>query len=194
MKEPVFREIFPSIVEFPNVVQNCEEIINLALSFEPLWRDAQVGIGSDLDTRKNIRSNRILDLFSDWDHPIQWFRLNQTVWQYAKIYSATMKASFVSMDDLQLLHYQSKDDFYHEHSDDGIGLSRIFSALLYLNDVEEGGETYFKKFDITIKPEAGKLVFFPANYAFSHEARPPIVGEKFVAVTWFSKEEKNNES
>ena len=183
MKTENFKEIFPSIVEFYDVVDDCDRFVNLALSPEQPWREAAVGLNNNINS--NIRSNRILNLLSNWDNPVEWFILNQIVWKYADIYGKMMGASFYSMDDLQLLHYRSNEDFYQEHSDDGPGLGRVFSSLLYLNNVDQGGETYFTKFDLSIKPQAGKLVFFPSNYPFSHEAKPPEFGEKFVAVTWF---------
>jgi hypothetical protein len=37
-----------------------------------------------------------------------------------------------------------------------------------------------------VKPKAGRLLMFPANYAYEHEALPPKSGEKFVVVTWFT--------
>ena len=42
--------------------------------------------------------------------------------------------------------------------------SRVMAYTLYLNSVEEGGETEFLYQGVKIKPEPGKLVFFPAYY------------------------------
>ena len=95
-------------------------------------------------------------------------------------------APFSNMEYLQLLHYSTGEGFYKPHADSGPGAQRIFSALLYLNDVEEGGETYFEKFDVKIKPKAGRLALFPSNYVYGHEARPPKSNDKFVIVTWFN--------
>ena len=90
------------------------------------------------------------------------------------------------MESVQLLHYKEGTGFYKSHWDAGPGMHRVFSALLYLNDVEDGGETYFTKFNKSIEPKAGRLALFPANYVFEHEARTPTKGSKFVAVTWFN--------
>ena len=56
--------------------------------------------------------------------------------------------------------------------------------ILYLNDVDEGGETHiiFDKKDINIKPEAGKLLIFPANFCFPHEGKKPISNSKYILV------------
>ena len=66
------------------------------------------------------------------------------------------------------------------------------SAILYLNDVTEGGETWFDKFGLSVKPEKGKLILFPSNYAYTHQALPPVNEKKYVVVTWFGMELDKN--
>lgn len=46
------------------------------------------------------------------------------------------------------------------------------SNLLYLNDNYDGGELYFPKYDLLIKPEAGMLVSFPGNFYNRHGIMP----------------------
>jgi hypothetical protein len=59
---------------------------------------------------------------------------------------------------------------------------RFISFFWYLNDVAEGGETEFV--DLTIKPEAGKLVIFPPLWMFPHKGNPPISNEKYLLSTY----------
>jgi 2OG-Fe(II) oxygenase superfamily len=44
-----------------------------------------------------------------------------------------------------------------------------YTMITYLNDDYEGGELYFKDYDILIKPKAGSMVVFPAT--FIHEVK-----------------------
>jgi hypothetical protein len=184
MKNTEFYQVGPCIIEFNDVIQDTQTIIDIAMEQED-WQRATVSI--DRDHNEKVRKNNILPIIPTYDKPSQWFYLNQVVWLYAGIYAQLFKTSFSHMEHLQLLHYTTDNDFYLPHADDGPGMNRIFSSLLYLNDVEEGGDTYFTNFDISIKPKSGKLVFFPANFTYIHEARPPISGDKFVLVTWFDK-------
>lgn len=69
---------------------------------------------------------------------------------------------------------------------------RTWTAMLYLNDVEEGGETYFKHLKLKIKPKRGMLVAWNnlyknglPNLKTLHEALPPISGQKYVITKWF---------
>lgn len=72
------------------------------------------------------------------------------------------------------------------HSEDG---SKEFSKrvgvyILYLNDVEEGGETEFLYFSKRVKPKKGRLMIFPPNYPWAHRGNPPLSGVKYILTGW----------
>ncbi len=69
---------------------------------------------------------------------------------------------------------------------------RTWTAMVYLNNVEEGGETYFKHLKLKIKPQKGTLVAWNnvykngiPNLKTMHEALPPVSGNKYVITKWF---------
>lgn len=69
---------------------------------------------------------------------------------------------------------------------------RTWTAMVYLNDVEEGGETYFKHLKLNVKPKQGTLIAWNnlyknglPNLKTMHEALPPISGNKYVITKWF---------
>lgn len=62
--------------------------------------------------------------------------------------------------------------------------TRICAFILYLNDVDEGGETEFLYQKTRIKPEKNKLLLFPANYTHIHRGNPPLSGEKYILTGW----------
>jgi hypothetical protein len=63
--------------------------------------------------------------------------------------------------------------------------SRIMFALLYLNDVEAGGETEFLYQSKRVQPKAGRLILAPAAFTHAHRGNPPLSGEKYVINSWF---------
>ena len=73
------------------------------------------------------------------------------------------------------------------------GGQRIVTALLYLNDVEEGGGTSFPKLDIISKAKKGKLIVFQnclnnttdVHPDSLHAGMPVIKGEKYAINLWF---------
>mgnify|MGYP003626212716 CR=1 FL=1 len=90
---------------------------------------------------------------------------------------------------------------YKPHFDQGEGLEykRLATAICYLNDVEEGGETVFPKLNITVKPQKGDLLYFRYDYPDNningltyHGGRPVKKGiEKWIHTTWLFKEKSN---
>jgi len=71
------------------------------------------------------------------------------------------------------------------------GGQRKYSALIYLNDDFEGGETYFPKINYTVKPEIGKMVIWEnlnkdnsLNYDSLHAGLPVLSNEKWICIVW----------
>lgn len=69
---------------------------------------------------------------------------------------------------------------------------RTFTVMIYLNDVEAGGETRFKHMDMELKPLAGKAVIWnnlkpdgTPNMNTLHQAKPVEKGYKAIITKWF---------
>ena len=77
---------------------------------------------------------------------------------------------------------------YHVwHIEKDKGLSYNHRALVwsvYLNDVEEGGETEFLHFSRRVKPKKGRIVIWPAGFPYLHRGNPPLSGEKYIVTSW----------
>jgi hypothetical protein len=77
--------------------------------------------------------------------------------------------------------------WYDTHVDASWQVYRVLSMLIYLNPQDyDGGETWFPRFDIKVKPESPAIVFFSSNYIYEHQAMPVTEGEKFVLVSWMN--------
>lgn len=97
---------------------------------------------------------------------------------------------------LQLLHY-GQGGHYIPHvdaetlytDDDGLELwektlDRDLSVVYFINDDFDGGELFFPKLDLLIKPKAGTLVCFPSDHNYIHGVKPVTAGRRFTVVTW----------
>jgi prolyl 4-hydroxylase len=69
---------------------------------------------------------------------------------------------------------------------------RTYTMMVYLNDVEEGGETKFTKVNFLVKPKKGKAVVWnnidkdiKGNWFSEHWGTPVIKGEKYIITKWF---------
>ncbi len=92
-------------------------------------------------------------------------------------------------------HYDSWD---HDGSEKSIrcmkyGGQRLYTALCYLNDVEEGGHTRFIKLQKQVEAKKGRLLVFSNVYEDTnkkhleseHAGMPVIKGEKWAFNLWF---------
>ena len=71
---------------------------------------------------------------------------------------------------------------------------RTWTFMIYLNDVEKGGHTYFKLLNLSIKPEKGMALAWynlkedseiEGNHYTVHAELPVEAGNKYVITKWF---------
>ena len=84
--------------------------------------------------------------------------------------------------------YVKNEGLYNWHVDTDLGentgnTTRCVSCIIYLNDIEIGGETDFGF--MKIKPECGKILFFPASWTFLHRGIMPESDDKYIITTWY---------
>jgi prolyl 4-hydroxylase len=92
--------------------------------------------------------------------------------------------------------YKTHHDFFHLNTDYleselQRGGQRTHTALIYLNDNFEGGETEFPKLNQIIKPQKNKLVIWKnlkdngdLNMDSLHAGLPVKLGSKYILVIW----------
>lgn len=87
-------------------------------------------------------------------------------------------------EEMRMKRYEPGTDEFGAHTDAwNLETSKRFLVYFwYLNDVTEGGETEFYGLDteIKIRPEAGKLIMFPATWQYLHAGLPPRSGNKYI--------------
>lgn len=65
--------------------------------------------------------------------------------------------------------------------------SRVMVSMLYLNDVEEGGETEFLFLSKRFSPKKGRFLIFPAGYTHIHRGNPPLKENKYIVTSWIER-------
>ena len=105
---------------------------------------------------------------------------------YCKVHNIAGNFNF---EKLRIKKYKNDgNEFFKTHTDiSSIKTSnRIVAVIIYLNDVEIGGETviYTNKIEHKIKPELGKLLIFPANFCYPHTGLPPVSNCKYIMTTF----------
>jgi Rps23 Pro-64 3,4-dihydroxylase Tpa1-like proline 4-hydroxylase len=103
---------------------------------------------------------------------------------YTEVVYPFAKANIKSREySVHLLRYE-KGGYLPAHQDHGVS-SRVLSAVMYLNDDYEGGEMIFQNSGVSIKPEAGSIVFFPSNFLYIHEVAEIKSGTRYSMPHWY---------
>ena len=61
---------------------------------------------------------------------------------------------------------------------------RSFVVQMYLNTIDEGGETEFLYINKRVKAKEGRVVIFPAAYTHTHRGNPAIGQDKYLITSW----------
>lgn len=69
-----------------------------------------------------------------------------------------------------------------EHA--SIELRRVLSFAIYLNDIQEGGETEFLHQSVRVTPKKGRIVIWPAGFPYVHRGNPPLKENKYILTSW----------
>ena len=93
--------------------------------------------------------------------------------------------------------FRAHHDFFHESQSywedmKAQGGQRTWTAMIYLNDVEEGGSTWFPNAGIRVKPKRGLLLAWnnmgpdgSPNEMTLHEGVAVTKGTKYIVTKWF---------
>jgi prolyl 4-hydroxylase len=134
---------------------------------------------NDKKTFKNIPPRNYYCLgvnsenFSDVKCKELVFAYKEAIFNYQKIYKYS---SFqheglygITKNDFMIKVFENGecyDEFHHEKTNDTY--YRTLSTILYLNDIDEDGETEFFYQNVKIKPKQGLLIVWPAQWTHTH--------------------------
>lgn len=176
--------------------ENCDRLVYM---FD---RAKELGFVSDRRTSENMASYKKDDEALFAQSLIENFQIDirslgdyklfvETFWkkaypEYINKYSIIQEATEHKLDKIKIqktevgggYHMWHCEDHHHEHMD------RVLTWILYLNDVEEGGETEFLYYPKRIKPKKGTFIMWPAGFTHTHRGNPPISNSKYIATGW----------
>ncbi|MED4205904.1 2OG-Fe(II) oxygenase [Neobacillus mesonae] len=172
----------PLIVVLGNVLSNEECDRLMEMSKDRLHRSK---IGGTRDTN-GLRTSSSM-FFQDGE--------NEMIARIEKRISQIMNIPIEHGEGIQVLNYKI-DQEYKAHFDffSNSNNPRISTLVMYLNDVEQGGETYFPKLNFSVSPQKGMAVYFEYFYNNQtlndltlHGGAPVIIGDKWAATQWMRR-------
>lgn len=101
----------------------------------------------------------------------------------------TLYAPFAIDEGWNLQKYLPGQSYYNEHMEHGADdydSRRLLAWMFYLNDVEDGGETYWPQQDFKKSARAGDFCLWPAAWTHSHKGIVSNTEIKYIATGWCS--------
>tara|TARA_B100001287_G_scaffold122592_1_gene103375 strand:+ start:3282 stop:3857 length:576 start_codon:yes stop_codon:yes gene_type:complete len=187
---------FDGVEEYPNAfpIDWCKQVIK---RFEEMSSSQFTNLESSM---KN-QDERIM---MDWANHNSRYHADEDLCQFFysnlnKIYTekyrkkyeslgAVMQHSPKGMSVQKTLPHQGYHAWHSENADLSSS-SRILAYTVYLNGVEEGGETEFLYQGVKIKPAPGKLSIFPTSFTHPHRGNPIYKGVKYIVTGWYTLDE-----
>lgn len=128
--------------------------------------------------------------YGDWSKQMLWLELNPHLFEKAKDLLDSINRRCIhlindhyqtdyTLDTLYNIYKFREGDFMKEHHDSGLSPDIKLGAVIYLNDDFEGGEIYYPKANLEIKPVARSLVVHPAGMIYRHGVKSVTSGERF---------------
>lgn len=192
-----FEYLYPGIIVYRDVFTKELDLINrlegiLANeSSDNQWKQATTGYAT---LEKSYRDCYDFKIKKNTDNPegkTESKLMLEKIWEDAKAVQVAPVEHYRAGFGIAELKYWEAFNFikygpgqhFDVHSDHGYSYVSTLSSVGYINDDYEGGELYFDKINLKIKPRAGDLYLFPSSFIYSHAAMPVISGMKYSIVT-----------
>ena len=108
--------------------------------------------------------------------------------QYIEMFGVGMPNGDFQAHDLKVQEVKPTGGYHIWHTEWApkkyLHADRIFVYQVYLTDHEDEGETEFLYQGIKVKPEAGKLLIWPAYFTHPHRGNPVYKQTKYIATGW----------
>ena len=178
------KVLAPSIYLYENAVDFSRTISDLSISNASNWniknQDAtewQLGdkiVGYDeypISFQFSVNENFLL--------------LAKKIFDCASDYATKNLTTIDGFDSCIIRKYAPNPGFLELESSDVDNVSRKVTAILFLNNLDNGGEIKFKNFDVSVSPRQGSMVIFPASFAYSFKINKPKESDNLVVVSHF---------
>jgi len=182
----IYKNCFPEEL-CSNVIETLEKKLNKNSLYN--WQSATVTESKDplLDARNCVDfkiGHGCLGEKNDENHEL--YNIHEKSFQHlfpcSQDYGQYWGVQVNYFEVFNFVKYDGQGKHFNIHADHGPAYVSTISMVGYLNDNYEGGELYFPRFDLKVKPERGDLFIFPSTYIYEHASLPMISGTKYSLV------------
>lgn len=167
-----------------NVIVHFEKNLQNGYGINRQQENRNVSKTSVDDTAIFCSTSKILD--ADFHSHFNTTFWNDLYPKYSENFSALLDSGLHTIyeNKLQKIKVGQGYHVWHYESDKRESSGRLLTYILYLNNVEEGGETEFLYYPRRIKPTQGTLILWPAAFTHTHRGNPPLSDVKYIMTGW----------
>ena len=130
-------------------------------------------------------------LYANDELRIECEGFNNGFWQvcyplYTEKYSILQNADSHKIYTIKVQKTSPGGGYHIWHCEDSARVmrNRLLVFTLYLNDIDDGGETEFLYLSKRVQPKTGRMVIWPAGFTHTHRGNPPLKGDKYIITGW----------
>lgn len=178
------KTLAPSIFLYENAVEFTKTISDLSLADARNWNIR------NQDATEWQLGNKIVGYD---EYPVSFsfsvsenfLLLAKKIFDCASDYATKNLTAIDGFDSCIIRKYAPTPGFLELESSDFDNVSRKLTAVLFLDTINEGGQLTFKNFDVSVVPQHGSIVIFPASFAYSFKINKPKQSDSLVVVSHF---------
>ena len=170
--------------------QLCKKMIDFFEKRKDLQKSGEVGFRINEQSKKsidislhprNLSQEGFEDFKNYFNYLQQCFQDYKEQWPFLK-----NNLTYLDIPSFNIQKYEIGGHFNMMHCERASiqSMHRVFAWMTYLNDVEDGGETYFDHYDLKIKPSSGKTLIWPAEWTHAHRGETLNKGYKYIITGW----------
>jgi len=144
--------------------------------------DKQLFCEPHILTDQHFNVNKLKSLMVNFDIALKHYFAETNIRKYCD--NAELITDYVKIQ--KTLPKEGYHVWHIEHSAERDLSKRVLVYSIYLNTVQEGGETEFLYQSQRINPVKGRVVIWPAGFPYVHRGNPPLNGEKYIVTSWIS--------
>jgi len=170
----------------------CDDLIDYFELHQGKQKRGVIEFGLDLDTKNSVDITILPNEVNLPGNEV-FSKYFQNLFDCHKDYLAQWPffatlAENLEIGSFNLQRYQSGQHFQKIHAERTSlnTLHRVLAWMTYLNDVDEGGATYFSHYDIEVQPRKGLTLIWPAEWTHAHKGSVVNEGSKYIITGWMN--------
>ena len=107
--------------------------------------------------------------------------------RYKELFYKEINSTEFNFIDNRTIYKADVGDLMPPHYDLGGNSLVRYGIVIYINDNYEGGEIYYPKLKVSLKPKSGSIIFHPSTIKYTHGVKPVVSGTRYSMANFIAE-------